>query len=343
MSRDPEHRPHIFRYVYSVKERLVVHRKKILALILTIASIATIYTASIGMIQLQSAVQFIEQYSNLLQVLASFILVFTSTRMYKNTVKMSEKPAMVELSQFFISPLKKYLWDLTTAERFRLSSGKVDLRYLKEKVHKEYPFGLFLIAYPLRLMKELSFKISSLPSGEILWTEFRSLLEKINKNEKWDRKVAEFDRLLEELDSRIDKLEGELKELIRTYEEEIRGKYEAVEEIRREYPSFQGLLDKLVDESYAYYIRKKRNQSVGDLSWHYFDDLFNRIEQELSRDLEEINTLWVERIRYADSLLSLLKDVSSYLKKEYKLTPSEQSLQAVFEQIAQIEKDSSLL
>jgi hypothetical protein len=316
MSKYPEYQSHIFQYICSVKKRLVAYRKKILALIFILALIGTLYAAFVEVNQLQSAVQFIEQHSNFFQVVASFALVIASTyfsgKMYKNAIKMAEKPAMAELCRFLISPLEKYL--LPQVIKGQLMSPSI--QNLREGCRKLY--------LEFFLMEKSPSKIFPFPFGRILWTKFFSILEKMNKKEKWGQEEEEFNRSCDELTPRIDKLEEELKELIRRYVEEVREKYETIEEIRRKYPDFQELLDKLVDESYAYYIKKKRNQSLEDLSWYYFDDLFNRIEQELNRDLEEIDILWTKRTHHASNLFSLLEEVREYLEKEYKLAPLEQ-------------------
>jgi hypothetical protein len=355
MSRNPKNQSHVFQYIYSVKK--VVHRKKSLALILIIAPIA-IYAALVGIIQFRPIVQFIEQHSTFLQVIISFALVITSayfsSKMYRNTVRVSGKPAMVELSRFLISPLEKYLWDLLVKEcrispleigcLFRLKKKCLivnhesgSLRNLKEEMHRELPLELFLTNYLLMLKEKYFFEIS-LPSLEVLLTEFYSVLEKMNKEKEWDHEMNRLEESSKELISRIGKLEEKLKELIIRHTEEVRWKYETIEEMRRKYSDFQELFDKLVDEFCEYYMRKNKDLSIEELSWCYFDDLFNKIAQKLSRELEEMVTIWANKIGHMYTLISLLEEIRNYLKKEYKLTPSEQSLLVLSEQVVQMEE-----
>ncbi|RSN76664.1 hypothetical protein D6D85_03815 [Candidatus Methanodesulfokora washburnensis] len=54
--------------IFPIKRILKAYRKRVLALIFIIASIDIMYAAFVGIIHLQSAVQFIEQHSTFLQV-----------------------------------------------------------------------------------------------------------------------------------------------------------------------------------------------------------------------------------------------------------------------------------
>jgi hypothetical protein len=307
MSRDPEHRSHIFRYIYSAKEKLIIHKK-------TLVLIGAISAALVGITQYQPDIQFIKQYSSFLQVIASFILAFFGYLNYMNAVKMSEKPAMVELCRFFISPLGEYLQNLKTRE--------------KEEC---YCWEFFLTGYFSLLQAELHARGSSalLPSPKILLAEFYSVLEgKMRKKKEWDEEVNELNRSCGEFKSKLRKLEKErLKELIERHKEEIRGRYETNEKMKGHRSPFQDFLKDLVDDFYKCHTRKKENQSIGDLSWYYLNDLFNRIRDELTRDLEEIDGVREKWEQHIDKLISLLEEAREYLRKEYKLTPSEQSLQ----------------
>jgi DNA repair exonuclease SbcCD ATPase subunit len=317
MSKDPEHRFHIFQYIYSVKERLVVHRKKVLALILTIASIiATIYAAFVGIVQLQPVIQSIEEHSNFFQVIASFALVITSayfsSKMYMNAIRMSKKPAIVELFRDLILPLEE---NLQEKKKYYYTTC-----YIPYKCSDELPFSSFT-----RFLKALS-------------AEFYSILNEINKKEKWDQEVDRFYNSCEELNSRIDELKKKLKEFTERHMEEIKKRYEKELEWRKkcgwmeeEYSDFQTFLDKLIDEFYEFHVihikrEKKLKYWREDSSWSMWislDDIAEKIEQELSHDLEEIDRIRRERDRHIDNLISLLEEVREYIRKEYNLTPSE--------------------
>jgi hypothetical protein len=160
----------------------------------------------------------------------------------------------------------------------------------------------------------------------------------MNKEKEWDHEMNRLEESSKELISRIGKLEEKLKELIIRHTEEVRWKYETIEEMRRKYSDFQELFDKLVDEFCEYYMRKNKDLSIEELSWCYFDDLFNKIAQKLSRELEEMVTIWANKIGHMYTLISLLEEIRNYLKKEYKLTPSEQSLLVLSEQVVQMEE-----
>jgi hypothetical protein len=298
--------------------------RKALVLILVIASAVVVIAIWSNFQRL--AFQFSEYHLNLIvpivSVSVSSVLAYITYLKWRDAKRMSEKPAMAELCRFLILPAKEKYFLPLIIERIRSPS----LQDMKEK-YKEFYLELFLLNLLLELRDEIPLKIFPLSFERTLQARFYSVLEKMNRKEEWDHKVEEFNRSCGELISRIDKIEGKLKELIGRYTEEVRGKYEAIEGMRGKYLDFQELLDKLVDESYAYYIRKKRNQSVEDLSWSYLGDLFNRIEEELSRDFEEITILRTKIAEYASSLSNLLEDVRKYLEKEYKLTLFEQSLQ----------------
>ncbi|RZN61277.1 MAG: hypothetical protein DSO07_07715 [Thermoproteota archaeon] len=260
-------------------------------------------------LNIQSVVKFFEHYSGLLQVVASFIMAYISYRMYRNAIKVSEKPAVVELSQFFIAPLERYLQDLREKECEKFSPMNC-FRLLEAKLsaHGYYTY------------------ISLLPSNEILLAEFYSILDRTKKRRTWDLRVKELDGLCERLTLRINALKERLKELIEEHRDEIKEKYETIDWLKKSYPTFQDLINSMVNEFYECYIRRKKDQSMGNLSWYYFDDLFNRIKGELSYDLEEIDDIRRRRNDTIENLISLLRDVRDHLKNEYKLTPSEQSL-----------------
>jgi hypothetical protein len=302
-------------------------------LVLIATSITTIYAALVGIIQLQPAVQFIEQHSTFLQVIASFALVITSAhfsnKMYRNTVKMSERPAMVELCRFFISPLEEYLENLTVRKypilRFREEYVAEVFRNMAETVIEGIsPESFFVDRFLMSLKKELHLKFS-LSSWRALLVEFYSILEKMNIREFWVREVYEFCKYSNKLVSRIDELEEKLKYLIESHRDEIRAKYETIEEMRRKYTDFQELLDKLVDEFYDYETRKIRGESTEGFSWFYLDDLSNKIWKKLEHYDEEIWYILIERERHKEILIFLLERIREYLRKEYKLAPSEQS------------------
>jgi hypothetical protein len=149
----------------------------------------------------------------------------------------------------------------------------------------------------------------------------------MKKRKRWDLRAGELDYLCKRSTLKINALEERLKELIEGHREEIRERYEAIEGMRRKYPDFQELLNSLVNEFYEFYIRRKENQDVKGLPWHHLDDLFNRIKEELGHELEEIDDIRRRRDDAIESLKSLLREVHNHLRKEYKLTPSEQSLQ----------------
>jgi len=308
MSRDPEHRSHIFQYIYSVKEKSIMHKK-------TLVLIGIIFATLVGVIRYRPDIQSINQYSGFLQVIASFILAFFGYLSYRNAMKMSEKPAMVELCRFFISPLEEYL------------------REKKEKREKEecYCWEFLLTGYFSSLQAELHARGSNvlLPSLKILLAEFCSVLEgKMGKKKEWDENVDGLNRSCGEFKSKLNKLEeGRLKELIERHKEEIRGRYEADERMKKYYSPSQNFLKDLVDDFYKCHIKKRENQGIGGLSWYYLDDLFDRIRNELIQELEEIDRAREEWERHIDRLISLLEEAREYLRKEYKLTPSEQSLE----------------
>jgi hypothetical protein len=307
-------------------------------LVLIATSITTIYAALVGIIQLQPAVQFIEHHSTFLQVIASFALVITSAhfsnKMYRNTVKMSERPAMVELCRFFISPLEEYLENLTVRKypilRFREEYVAEVFRNMEETVIEGIsPESFFMDRFLMSLKKELHLKFS-LSSWRALLVEFYSILEKMDIREFWARELLRFCKYSNELVSRIDKLEEKLKGLIESHRDEIRAKYETIEEMRRKYTDFQELLDKLLDEFYDYETRKIRGQDIEEFSWFYLDDLFNKIWKKLEHYDEEIHYILIKRAHHKATLVFLLRYIREYLRKEYKLTPFEQSPRITF-------------
>ena len=279
----------------------------------TLVLIGIIFATLVGVIRYRPDIQSINQCSGFLQVIASFILAFFGYLNYMNAVKMSEKPAMVELCRFFISPLKEYLQDPKTRKEWECDRWE-----------------LLLTGYFLSLRAELHARGSSalLPPLKILLAEFYSVLEgKMGKKKEWDENVDGLNRSCEEFESKLRKLkEGRLKELIERHEEEIRGKYETNEEMRGYKSPFQDFLEKLINEFYEYYRRKKKEKGLPPLSWRYLDDLFNRIRYELIHDLEDLDGAWGKWEQHIENLISLLKDTREYLRKEYKLTPSEQAL-----------------
>jgi hypothetical protein len=289
--------------------------RKALVLVLVIASTTVVIVIWSNFQRL--AFQLSEYHLNLIVSIVSIsvnsVLTCITYLKWRDAKRMSEKPAMVELCRFLISPLEKYL------------------QILKEKggegsCEKFSPTGYF----PL-LQGELyahNSDISTLPSREILPKEFDSILKRMKRKKRWDDEVNELNRSCDEFKSKLNKLkEGRLKELIERHKEEIREKYETNEEMRKYQSPFQDFLKKLIDEFYKCHIRKRENRSMGDLSWYYLDDLFNRVRDGLTHDLEEIDGVREEWEQHIDKLISLLEEAREYLRKEYKLTPSEQSLE----------------
>jgi len=172
---------------------------------------------------------------------------YFSNKMYRNTVKMSEKPAMVELCRFFISPLEEYLENLKV-RKYPISWSEMEYLRNKEEIIKSVPVRLikgiplelfFVNQILMSLKKEANIKFS-LPSGKALLIEFYSILEKMNMRKIWEQEMDELYEYSRKLVSRIDELEEKLRDLIESHRDEIRARYETIEEMRRKYTNFSG-------------------------------------------------------------------------------------------------------
>jgi hypothetical protein len=267
--------------------------REILPLILILASIGVISIAFVEIPQFQPIVRPIEEHSSFLLVVASYALVIVTA--------------------FGI---------VASRVHYLLRSGR--RRALYSSMIEEYLEYLQILKVEEK-EKDSCREFSPTDNYSSL---LDSVLEKMKRKEEWDSEVDELNRSCEEFRSKLNKLkEGRLKELIERHKEEIREKYEANEEMREYQSPFQDFLKKLIDEFYKCHMRKRENQGIWDLSWYYLDDLFDRIRDELIQELEEIDGAREEWERHIDKLISLLEEAREYLRKEYKLTPSEQSLQ----------------
>ena len=232
------------------------------------------------------------------------IFVFTFY-MAKTTLgrdrKDREQPTIVQLVQFFLTPLMEWL----ESRKGKAESAELDLDRLLSEAR--IPRG--------RYEAESKYPLPRPP--RLIHSEFHIWLKKLKFKDKWDKKVGEYGELHSKMTKNMDKLHKKLHRLVEE-DPNIKKRYKEVIELKGYY-TFDVFKEKLVDEFYSCYIHKHLSGA-----WHYAGEkVFNSIKTKVDHLLTERKGLKECRDNVIDELMSLLTDMRMQLKNKYYLTPSQ--------------------
>jgi predicted transcriptional regulator len=252
----------------------------------------------------------IEQHSNFLNVVASFamamIVYFSHRKMLELAKKDRERPRIVELLRFCILPLKKWLSKISQDELQKFDCEEILRPEVSGFTH---------------------LKDSPLP--KIFCADFYTLLERLHRRKKWDKKVQKFNALqrdlsqkMEDLKRRLEKFVSESPDIKRIYEES---------EAKKNY-SFEAFKHELTNahDFYTNYKNAKDYDSRGEKwslggAWYFVGkEIFYPLMHNNESFLKEIDELIKNRDDVRDSLVTELDEIQKRLREKYKLSPSEE-------------------
>jgi hypothetical protein len=251
-------------------------------------------------------------YESIISTVASFtmaiIVYYFNRKMLELSKKDRERPKIVELLQFCIIPVKEYLSE-TSQDNFQEFNLEEILR-----------FG--------RVMGRGTYDMSIL--SKVLCVDFNTLLEKLNRKNSWDEKVRKYNELQRELSRKMENLKERLGKFVNE-SSDIKRIYEETE-AKKDY-SFDAFKRELTDacEFYRYYDQARLYNSHGEKwslsgAWYFVGkDIFYHLTRTNEYILREIDKLKKDRDAAKNNLITELNDIQEQLKKEYNITPSEQT------------------
>jgi hypothetical protein len=236
-----------------------------------------------------------------------------------------ERPAIVELIQFFIVPLKKWFFDQMNKDTTRFIS---------------FDIGNSQVFYKNSNLRNTHVSLDL----ERLYKDFNSLLERLHLKSKWDEEVEKYNKLTHTIYEKISELESNVRKLLDEIQEDIRIIYDK-KIIKR--PSiveveilgvkitrvvkilqFDTFMDRLAKKFYQEY-RKNLGGSIRSsiklsVPWAYVgNEIFLQVAFHTKSILEEIEKLKEERKHVLKELISILEQLQEQLREEYNLTLSE--------------------
>jgi len=262
----------------------------------------------------------INQYSGFFSVIASFamamITYYYNNKLYHHNQQLlqfykkdRERPAIVELIQFFISPLIDWFLyqkvnDFAGFEEFNIN-----------KLITHYKFSNLI-------------KTRNLPDPAILIAEFDSLVERRANKSVWDEKVQEYNKLTGSLNKKINELEHNVKKFV-DENQDVKRKYNDPK-VNEKYPSYDSFRNELAKTFYKQY----RSSLIGnalDGAWYYAGkEIFEQAILHNKPILEEIEKLKEQRKHVLKKIISILEQLQKQLRVEYDLKSSDQTSQISF-------------
>jgi hypothetical protein len=225
-----------------------------------------------------------------------------------------ERPAIVELIRFFISPLIDWFF----YQKYKDMAGY--------KEFEEFNINKLINLYKYSNLK----KSRNLPDPIILYMEFDSLLERQANKSKWDEKVQEYNKLTRSLNEKINELEHNVRKFIdENYD--VKRIYNDTE-VNKRY-TFDEFKNELTNKFYIQYrqYRDSLSATLQEEPWIYLGkEIFEQAINCNKSILEEIEKLKENRKQILEELIKYLIKIQLQLRVEYDLAPSDLTSQISF-------------
>jgi hypothetical protein len=246
----------------------------------------------------------------------AIIVYYFNRKMLQLDKKDRERPIMVQLLRFFIAPLKEWFSSQKNLDEFK----ELDEARLEEIFRLKIPVKTYDIDRGTHNLPILS-KPPQPPHPKLLYTEFKSLLERLHLESEWDKKLQNYNELQRNLHGKI----NELKQRIKKFVDESPGVKRIYDktEASKSY-SFEAFKNELVDKFCEEYRSSLLGNKLGGAWYFAGSELFDHVKLDNKSVLEEMDKLRENRKLTLDDLISFLEQVQKRLRKEYDLTPSEQ-------------------